>query len=58
MSPESPSSLDFDLAVMMRGVGAENDAFDEVKKDGDRAGEAPAVDAEDLAGPIAVGSMT
>lgn len=53
MSPENPSSLDFDIAVMLRGFDAENEAIEQAKQN---AGQEPGVDAESLSAPITMGS--
>jgi hypothetical protein len=54
MSPENPSSLDFDLAILLRAVDAEQEAFENAKQ---RSENGPSVDAESLSGPVAVGSV-
>lgn len=54
MSPESPSSLDFDLAILMRGVDAEREAFEKAK---DATADGPSIDAESLSAPITMGSV-
>lgn len=50
MSPENPSSLDFDVAVMLRGFDSEREAYEKSKEE-------PSIDAESLSAPITMGSV-